>query len=220
MISKRCINSYCNGDITKIENYELAVNDETQTWDCHHKLETHFSDGSERPVNAQLSRDELKALDMYFDRPPEELIFLTSTDHIHIHKRGLKYSEEIRKKISEATKRQMTEEVRKKISEAGKGNKYALGHKRSEETKRKLSEAHKGKKLSDETKKKLSEANKGEKNKFYGRKHSEETKKKISETLKHNNHRGLYWYNNGKINVRRLECPDGFVPGRIYKLNK
>lgn len=30
---------YCCEDISLIENYEKAVNDKTQTWCCHHKLE-------------------------------------------------------------------------------------------------------------------------------------------------------------------------------------
>ena len=49
----------------------------------------------------------------------------------------------------------------------------------SEETKRRLSEAHTGKKLSEETKRKLSEANKGK-----SRPHSEESKRKLSEAHK------------------------------------
>jgi group I intron endonuclease len=69
-----------------------------------------------------------------------------------------------------------TEETRKKLSEAGKGRIV------SEETRKKLSEAHKGKcagrKLSEETKRKISEANKG--------KHhlTEEHKRKLSEANK------------------------------------
>lgn len=39
---------------------------------------------------------------------------------------------------------------------------------------------------------------------------SEETKKKMSESRK-----GTHWYNNGKINIRSKECPEGFVPGRL-----
>lgn len=71
-----------------------------------------------------------------------------------------------------------SEETRKKISEASRGRTV------SEETKRKLSESHKGKTswnkgkpYSEETRKKLSECNKG-------KHHSEETKKKMSEALK------------------------------------
>jgi len=68
-----------------------------------------------------------------------------------------------------------TEETKRKISESLKGRKL------SEEHKRKISELHKGKKHSEETKKKMSESMIG-KNK--GKKHSEETKKKMSESLK------------------------------------
>lgn len=68
----------------------------------------------------------------------------------------------------------MSEEHKKKMSEANKGKKRAA------ETKKKMSEAQKGKPKSDETKKKLSEANKGKKRGPM----SEETKKKISESKK------------------------------------
>ena len=46
----------------------------------------------------------------------------------------------------------------------------------SDETKQKISKAHKGKSLSEETKKRISEANIGDKNSFYGKHHSDETK--------------------------------------------
>lgn len=67
----------------------------------------------------------------------------------------------------------VSQETRKKLSECHKGK-----H-RSEETKRKISEGHKGKKLSEETRKKLSEIRKG-------RKHTDEQKRKIGEA-----HRGM-----------------------------
>ena len=38
----------------------------------------------------------------------------------------------------------------------------------------------------------------------------EETRKKLSAVSK-----GKHWYNNGEINIRAKECPDGFIPGRI-----
>lgn len=92
MINLLTLKRYCNGDFTKIENYEKAVNDNVCTYDVHHRLETHFSDGTERPKNAQLYAKELKALDMYYNRPPEELIFLTSQEHRAVHQTGLKKS--------------------------------------------------------------------------------------------------------------------------------
>lgn len=52
----------------------------------------------------------------------------------------------------------------------------------NENTRKKMSESHKGKTHSDETKKKMSEAQSGEKHAFYGKKHKQETKVKMSET--------------------------------------
>lgn len=127
---------YICKDYTKIENYEKAVADLNETWDLHHRLETHFSDGTERPLNDHLSMQELKALDMYLNRPPEELIFLTRSDHKSLHMK----STETRRKISEASKRyKHSEEAKLKISRANKGKKI------SKETRRKMSEARKGK---------------------------------------------------------------------------
>ena len=69
--------------------------------------------------------------------------------------------------------RERSEEHKRKLSEAAKGSKH------SEETKLKMSEAQKGKPKSEETKLKMSEAKKGSK-------HSKETKLKMSETKKAN----------------------------------
>lgn len=106
-----------------IENYEAAVADTTQTWQCHHRLETHNSDGERRLVD--ISREELIALDMYFDRPPEELIFLTESEHKRLHLKGKKrpqISEETKRKISEALKgKRLSEETKKKMRQSLKG---------------------------------------------------------------------------------------------------
>lgn len=51
----------------------------------------------------------------------------------------------------------------------------------SEETKQKISEAHKGKKMSEESKAKMSEAKKGQPSWIKGKTHTEETRKKLSE---------------------------------------
>ena len=188
---------YCK-DIENVENFEKAKADNFKGWDCHHRLETHTSDGDRREVD--ITRKELVALDMYYNRPTEELIFLTRSEHIILHNHSI--------------------ERGKKIS------KTKIGQHHSDETKRKLSISHKGKHLSEETKNKMSKALKGRsfskehKNKISealkGHTISEETKKRISEKSKGNtNTKGRHWYNNGKINVMSKECPEGFVPGRL-----
>ena len=67
------------------------------------------------------------------------------------------------------------------LTEGGGG---MSGYTLSEETKRKIGEANKGKKRSEESKQKISESQKGEKNNMYGKHLSEEHKKKLSEALK------------------------------------
>ena len=77
--NKKCI---CNTP-DLIENYDKVIADTERTWECHHRLETHSSDGKKRLTN--LTKRELIALGMYYDRPPEELIFLTKTEHRRLH---------------------------------------------------------------------------------------------------------------------------------------
>lgn len=75
---------YCR-DIENVENYEKAKADNFVGWCCHHRLETHTSDGERRAV--ELTRNELKALGIYFNRPSSELIFLTNEEHNTLHKK-------------------------------------------------------------------------------------------------------------------------------------
>lgn len=78
-----------------------------------------------------------------------------------------------------------SEATRKKISESLKGeNAYWYGKHLSESARKKLSDAHKGKTLSEETKRKIGEANSGEKHWNYGKHPSEETIRKFRESRK------------------------------------
>ena len=147
---------YCK-DYEKIENYEKAKKDNFKGWECHHRLETHNSDGERRLVD--ITQKELKALGMYYHRPPEELVFLQESEHKSFQKG----------KPSPNKGKQLSAETRKKMGVSKKGNKNALGCHRT-----------------DEFRKKLSEANKC-----------------------------MRFFNNGKINIRAKECPEGFVPGRL-----
>jgi hypothetical protein len=128
---------YCK-EPENIENYKAAEADDFKGWDCHHRLETHNSDGERRLVD--ITGDELIALGMYYNRPASELIFLTRAEHMALHRKGKCLSEEWKRKISEVQKgKHLSEEHRKKISEVQKG-KHLF-----EETKRKISESLKGK---------------------------------------------------------------------------
>ena len=100
-----------------IENYDKAIADTTRVYEVHHRLETHASDGERRLV--ELTREELIALGMYYDRPAEELIFLTRADHNKLHHIGMKFSEEAKRKMSETRKgKHFSEEHKRKIIEA------------------------------------------------------------------------------------------------------
>jgi hypothetical protein len=174
MINEYQAKLYCTDDISLIENYDKAVADTTKTWQCHHRLEIHS--------DYRNSIHDLKMMNLYYNRPAEELIFLTHAEHVKLHHTGTKHSEETKQKISATEKctkstyspmycKQHSEETRKKISEAHKGKRH------SEETKRKMSASHKGKRLSEETLRKMSAARNG-------KKFSEEHRRKMSESAK------------------------------------
>lgn len=137
MINERYAHKFCRDDISKIENYDKAIADASQTWHIHHRLELTL-DG-----DFALTAEQLKMHDMYYNRPYYELIFLTQVEHVRLHMEG---------KNNPLYGKQLSDETRRKISEAKKGKQ------RSEDTRRKISEAHKGKYHSEETRRKISEA--------------------------------------------------------------
>lgn len=81
-----------------------------------------------------------------------------------------------------------------------------------------MSNAHKGKTLSEEHKRKISESLTGKKRKPLKYKKTytmtEEHKKKLSEIRKNKN---LHWYTNGIESIQCDKCPEGFWPGRKMK---
>lgn len=150
MIKINNAKKFCKDDISLIENYDKAINDKTQTWQCHHKAEI-------LPCGRFSSIDLIK-FDLYFNRPASELIFLTEFNHKSLHHTG------------------------KKVN------------------------------VSEETRKKLSEANKGRIPWNKGKHHTQDVKIKISEYSKK-----CRWFNNG-INERFCsDCPEGFVKGRLKR---
>ena len=120
------------------------------------------------------------------------------------------YTKEHRERISKSMTGKhwkLSEETKRKMSEAKKGKmpKSMTGKhwKLSEETKRKMSEAHRGKTLTEEHKQKL---------RIAYQKHAYKMKEIISRSTK-----GRIWVTNGIINKRvyPTEIPEGFFKGRI-----
>ena len=181
------VKNFCNEDLSLIENYEKAIEDKEQTWDCHHRKGT------------IVSKKELIENNEYYNRPASELIFLPKKEHISLHKKGKHHTEEAKRKMSAAKQgkpswnkgkkcKPHSPETKLKMSIAHKGKTNFLGKHHTEEAKRKMSESLRGKHLSEEHKRKVAESRK------LGR-----------------------WFNNGIKNVFVKECHDSLGKGMIKK---
>ena len=126
MISAETVKKYCSEDISKIENYDKAIADTTQVWECHHRDEIGVLPSG---MIDYRSKAELIKNNMYYGCLANELIFLTPAEHRRLHHKS--------KTLSSDTKA--------KISEAKKGKAFSPEHKA------KLSESHKGKKIRPHT---------------------------------------------------------------------
>ena len=122
MINIKKAQKYCKDDLSKIENYDKALNDTTQVWDLHHRTEIWWN----------CSKKDLIENECYYHRKACELIFLTHSEHARLHNKGNSYR--IGKIHSEATRR--------KMSESRKGKHH------SEETKQKMRDSLKGRTIS------------------------------------------------------------------------
>ena len=128
MINTYRAKKFCKEDISKIENYEKAISDYTQTWHCHHRTEIWWN----------CTKKDLIDNECYYGRKACELIFLTPAEHKSLHSKGKIVSEETKQKMSKAQKdKPRSKESIKKRSETVKGRHL------SEETKKKISESRK-----------------------------------------------------------------------------
>lgn len=166
MIKERFAHEYCKDDISRIENYDKAIADTTQTWHLHHRLELTL-DGE-----FAHSREDLKRLGMYYHRPYFELIFLTASEHLRLHHKGKPLTSEHRRKISVAKKGEKNPWYGKPSPRRG------MHH--SEEAKMKMSAAAKVRVMSDETRRKISESWKGKKRQPFTAEH----RRNLSEAAK------------------------------------
>ena len=96
MINEYYAKKFCCEDLSLIENYDKAISDTTQTWDCHHR-------GEILPCG-RFSVSDLKKFELYFNRPASELIFLTRSEHRRLHLKGIPKSEATKKALSDALK--------------------------------------------------------------------------------------------------------------------
>ena len=109
MICLGTVEKYCDKP-EFIENYDLAISDTTQTWHCHHRLEEF------------VSKKWLIEHNDYYNVSPNELIFLTKSEHIRLHRKDNKFSEETKRKMSKSQKgKKLSEEAKRKVSESHKG---------------------------------------------------------------------------------------------------
>lgn len=129
MIDEKRAKKYCSEDISKIENYNKAIADKTQTWDCHHRLE----------IQGQFrnSSELLKKCGLYDNVPAWQLIFLTPREHRSLHTLGKLpwnkgkigiYSDETLQKMSEVHTN-ISDETRQKMRKAKLGKQLSIEHK-------------------------------------------------------------------------------------------
>ena len=141
MISLGNVKQYCK-EYWNIENYQEAINDQTQTWHCHHRHE----------IDWALTKENLISIGRYYDVHYSELIFLTPEEHMRLHMEGKPKSIEQKQKMSKA-KKGIPRPYVSILMERVHLKKYV-----SESTRSKQSAAKKGKKRSEETKRKISES--------------------------------------------------------------
>lgn len=109
---------FCKDDLSKIENYNLAIADNFSGWHLHHRLELTL-DGE-----FAHSKNDLIRLDMYYHRPAFELIFMKNKEHRSLHAKFLTFTDKTKNKISIAnTGRKHTGQALKNIRSAASARK-------------------------------------------------------------------------------------------------
>ena len=127
MICEDTVTHYCKDSISQIRNYEQAINDKDNMWECHHILELH-PDGTER-----FTKQSLITLNLYYNRPAKELVFLKQSEHRRLHMSNRIVTEETRNRLSNSRKGMIfSKEHKDNISKSKKGNTYAKGNISSE----------------------------------------------------------------------------------------
>ena len=203
MITKE-VYRYCSEDISLIENYKDAISDKTNVWNIHHKLELEDEYGNAR--NTPLSMKDLIYRSLYYHRPARELIFVTRKEHLRLHRRFIqneKWHQSFKRTASSEEYKQKQHDMQSKLiywnngevnerSEICPGEGWVRGR---------LSYGEEYKKQRSIKQKEV-----GSRKEF---------KENHSRKMK-----GRHWFNNGEKELNAKECPEGFVPGRLPKLEE
>lgn len=129
---RKSIERICK-DYTKIENYDKAIADDSQIWDCHHRNECFYTE------------DELKSLGLYYNCPPCELIFLSRKEHSNWpHKGKNEYYKKLIGRTPWNKDGRLSEETKRKISQTLEGTHHE-SRPCKDETKNKISKTLKSK---------------------------------------------------------------------------
>lgn len=66
---------FCNTTIDKIERFEERMKEPEVRWVIHHKSE----------IELNMTSLELRLMNLYYNRPPEELVWMRASDHSRLH---------------------------------------------------------------------------------------------------------------------------------------
>lgn len=130
MINLRQAKKFCKDDISLIENYDKAIADTTQTWDCHHRDEVKVLPSGIKVIR---TAEELIENGRYVSCPANELIFLTHAEHTSLHFKDSVHKPFLaihRKHMSDGQKgSKKSIETKLKHAKLMTNNKIALGRK-------------------------------------------------------------------------------------------
>ena len=83
MINAYQAKRYCSEDISLIENYNEAIADQKKMWEIHHRREC---DDEGRTM---FTCKQLVEMNLYYNRPAAELMFVTRSLHWKIHRENM-----------------------------------------------------------------------------------------------------------------------------------
>lgn len=114
MIKESNAYSFCMEDISLIDNYDVAISDVNQIYDCHHKDEIRVLPSG---MIALRSSEELMENKRYYNCPANELIFIPHGEHTKLH--NMYRTHTINAMISKSLKgRTLSDSHRAKLREA------------------------------------------------------------------------------------------------------